>query len=590
MKKTEKILFVCLAVPVLLLVIASAATAQYLDDAAPLKPATWAEGETIGYSDYPNYNPSLLVDGNFSTYWDVPRNLNPYFILDLQRPRVIREFIFFPDQGDDSSSRLANLRDFTVQVSNDPTFSSYYITACSVGSDVLTSNELFRKITSDLHDAYRYIRLIPTASEAANFSMGEMMVNCADANVALFKPASASSSPGQYGEAVLPSFVNDGVIANVNGYTGHWRANWEDGSRYICIDLMAEYDIYGIEVYRSTVSDDYYEPNKLEYYRISGGNSPDINYSQELAVNSTLHPYPGSSRYYPVSGVNCRYIFLQIQGPEWTWGPCIGEIKVFSNDTPYKANIALGKSASAQSTFTGFESASITDGDLSTIWAWGWGGSYGWCQVDLGEAYDIFGVNAYSRCDVNQPGTRARYEILLSNDPNFATSVSLNSRTAYPGSVTIALPFGSYFGGYLQSDEKYRYVRVQVASPEYGGDIQIAELQVFTKDDVGSYNINSFGFSTSSLTGDTAAASASVANYTVADGLPVCLINALYKDGALQNVIIDSATLGENKAKGLYAPLGLPNDMTDGVYEAKAFLFDSISGLRPYTEDKSIAE
>src|SRR6185369_10100440 len=141
-------------------------------------------------------------------------------------------------------------------------------------------------------------------------------------------------------------------------------------------------------------------------------------------------------------------------------------------------NLALGKSATQSSTFSGSVAGRAVDGNTNGNWSAGSvthtnSDAQAWWQVDLGSIQSISSIKLWNRTDCC--GDRlSNFHIFVSNAP-FA-STDLNTTLTQPG-VSDYFTAGQAGSSYLQQIHRTgRYLRVQLAGTNH---LQLAEVEVF---------------------------------------------------------------------------------------------------------------
>lgn len=136
-------------------------------------------------------------------------------------------------------------------------------------------------------------------------------------------------------------------------------------------------------------------------------------------------------------------------------------------------NLAFNKVCTASNIADSYPPYDATDGSAKTGWhSVSVDGSYenAWWQVDLEAEYEIDRIEIDARSGYDQPTTRRYFEVLASNDPEFAD-----------GGVRLALCSTEGFGAEetwrtdIDEAGKYRYVRVRKTINEY---MFLAEIRV----------------------------------------------------------------------------------------------------------------
>jgi len=141
-------------------------------------------------------------------------------------------------------------------------------------------------------------------------------------------------------------------------------------------------------------------------------------------------------------------------------------------------NIALGKPATASSTNGNNVPGRAVDGNTTTFWRSGGGGTQ-WLQVDLGT-----GALSYSTWEIVWRGERyaINYEIRVSNSATFATFTTVFSTTSGNG--------GTDTGGMTDAPRTERYVRLHATVPN-AGHYRVAEFRICSSTSAASKSIAS---------------------------------------------------------------------------------------------------
>jgi hypothetical protein len=128
-------------------------------------------------------------------------------------------------------------------------------------------------------------------------------------------------------------------------------------------------------------------------------------------------------------------------------------------------NIAQGKDASASSTQGNNLPSKAVDGNTSTFWRSGSGGTQ-WLQVDLGS-----GALSYSNGEIvwNSDRHATSYEVRVSNDPSFGSFATVFTTTSGDGGTD-----GVAFTGAPRNE---RYIRLHMTVPN-NGHYRVAEFRV----------------------------------------------------------------------------------------------------------------
>ena len=136
-------------------------------------------------------------------------------------------------------------------------------------------------------------------------------------------------------------------------------------------------------------------------------------------------------------------------------------------------NLAADKPTTSSGETTAYPSSNVVDVNKKSIWSQSGNVSPGWVQIDLLKPYRIDRIEIVGRQDMNQPATRANFEIQASNDPDFEKFVVLASRGSEPfeDKSTCVL--------YSDNEEEYRYVRVKKSDKQY---FVLAEVRLINED------------------------------------------------------------------------------------------------------------
>ncbi|WEH12989.1 RICIN domain-containing protein [Streptomyces sp. VNUA24] len=135
-----------------------------------------------------------------------------------------------------------------------------------------------------------------------------------------------------------------------------------------------------------------------------------------------------------------------------------------------KTDLAYGKSTTSSSNYSSSWTANrANDNDPATGWSPTSGDTSAWWQVDLGKAYAIGQFSLTTRQDIDQPATRANFEIRGSNDPAFADYTVLGRQD------DSTLPYTATLTAKVDVRKKFRYIRVAKTD---GGYFFIGDLSV----------------------------------------------------------------------------------------------------------------
>lgn len=143
-----------------------------------------------------------------------------------------------------------------------------------------------------------------------------------------------------------------------------------------------------------------------------------------------------------------------------------------SQDSPpgEHAVLSSGKPCKASGSTKGFEPGEAVDDNNGTGWS-GEGATPMWWQVDLGESYKIDKIEIVPR-QLDQPTTRSNFEILGSNDPDFAEFAILAAQGSTPFSMEKTAEY------YVRDRGKYRYVRIKKTDAGY---LWLSEVKVINE-------------------------------------------------------------------------------------------------------------
>ena len=142
---------------------------------------------------------------------------------------------------------------------------------------------------------------------------------------------------------------------------------------------------------------------------------------------------------------------------------------------PKFTNLAMNKSSTSSSNWSGFSSAAGNDGNIGTLWASDNIEKLPWIQIDLGAQTEFDSIVIIARQDLDQQGVRTNFEIRASNSVDFSTSTILGGNYASKGD----LPFPAYDSWTLKLATKvlFQYIRVQRVAD--AGHFNFAEVMVF---------------------------------------------------------------------------------------------------------------
>lgn len=136
-------------------------------------------------------------------------------------------------------------------------------------------------------------------------------------------------------------------------------------------------------------------------------------------------------------------------------------------------NLAADKPTTSSGETDAYPSSNVVDSNKRTLWTQTGTGGQSWVQIDLQDEYRIDRIDIIGRQDLDQPSTRANFEIQASNDPEFNDFVILASRGATPfehmGTCSL----------YSNNDKEYRYVRIKKTDSQY---FLLAEVRVINED------------------------------------------------------------------------------------------------------------
>lgn len=136
-------------------------------------------------------------------------------------------------------------------------------------------------------------------------------------------------------------------------------------------------------------------------------------------------------------------------------------------------NLAADKPTTASGETNLYPSSNIVDVNNKTLWTQADSVYPAWVQVDLLDEYRIDRVEIVGRQDMDQPTTRANFEIQASNDPDFNDFVVLANQGAIPfehrGTCVL----------YCDNENEYRYVRIKKTDGQY---FLVTEMRVINED------------------------------------------------------------------------------------------------------------
>ncbi|MBP3361625.1 MAG: discoidin domain-containing protein [Clostridia bacterium] len=135
-------------------------------------------------------------------------------------------------------------------------------------------------------------------------------------------------------------------------------------------------------------------------------------------------------------------------------------------------NLAADKPATSSGSASDYPASAVFDVNNRSGWAQA-GDAPAWVQADLLQPYRIDRIEVVGRQDMDQPSTRANFEIQASNDPGFGNYVILakQGQTPFEHKGTCVL--------YSEDEGEYRYVRIKKSDSQY---FFIAEMRVINED------------------------------------------------------------------------------------------------------------
>ncbi|MFM9693090.1 RICIN domain-containing protein [Streptomyces europaeiscabiei] len=144
-----------------------------------------------------------------------------------------------------------------------------------------------------------------------------------------------------------------------------------------------------------------------------------------------------------------------------------------------KTDLAYGKPVTASSVYaTQWTAGKANDNDPTSGWSPSGTDTSAWWQVDLGSPSALSQFSLTTRQDIDQPETRANFEVHGSNDPSFADYTVLGRQGAS------VLPYTTTLTGKIDTRQQFRYVRVAKTDGGYFfvGDFSVQRAGVSLKD------------------------------------------------------------------------------------------------------------
>ena len=138
-------------------------------------------------------------------------------------------------------------------------------------------------------------------------------------------------------------------------------------------------------------------------------------------------------------------------------------------------SVSLGKPVTVDSVYSNLaelQGSRAVDGDINTYWSSGFSGRNPFILVDLQEAYPIDQVTIVLRRDMDQPETRRKFSVQLSKDSTFSDVFEIHTQG------DTSLPYKEELNLSVQSDEKYRYVRILKND---SNSLVVSEIAVYPK-------------------------------------------------------------------------------------------------------------
>ncbi len=277
------------------------------------------------------------------------------------------------------------------------------------------------------------------------------------ANVALSKTASATST---YNSSYDATKANDGSTS-----TG-WSPTGTDTLPSWQVDLGRTYTLSQIQL---VTRQDMDQSATRQNFAVWASN--DATFATHVVLGSqgsSPLAYQATWTQNVTDSTGYRYVRATKTANEYFF---ITELRVFGQ-IPVDANVAVGKTAAASSTYsTDYSAAKANDGSNATGWSPTGADTSPWWQVDLGQAYTLSQIKLVTRQDMDQSVTRQNFAIWASNNADMSQGhVVLCSQGSTP------LAYQATFTCAVTDTTAYRYVAAVKTANEY---FFITELQVF---------------------------------------------------------------------------------------------------------------
>lgn len=232
--------------------------------------------------------------------------------------------------------------------------------------------------------AKRIVSMLLVAVMLIGMLPGTVFAEEALENVALGKTVTASSS---YNELYTPDKLVDG---NLVDDIGRWNSQGTQGAEWVLIDLEGLYDVSQIH---------------LEWWsfgNVAGTLQVDVSadgkeYETVGQVTDNINVAFNTFDMNPAKTV--RFVKFYFDNAPSTWGYSLKEIQVFGKANAQYSNVALGKQATASSSYNElYTPDKALDGDVTTD-AGRWNSmattDEQWLLVDLGAAYSIHEIRMF---------------------------------------------------------------------------------------------------------------------------------------------------------------------------------------------------
>lgn len=365
-------------------------------------------------------NDGILIasDGTDSSKWSTSGTGSSWIAFDLQEPKDISTIEI-------NFNTLEQLyintpQSMEIQTSADGmTWSTVStVTPPSSGS---TAYFGFSNRFSILPTKTQYVRLLFPQGSANGVSVDllEVKINAGPVNIGFNRTVTSSSTitNPEGGAGIVDGVVDTAAFTNLQ----------DTGAQWVQIDLGQSADVHKLKLWH------YYADGRT-YNDVIMQLSNDAAFSTGVTTvfnndtNNSVGQGTGSDSAYAESAsgktvsftpVNARYIRFWSNGSNVNGYNHYVEAEVYGSlsDTPStQTNLALGKTATASSTYSSSYTADMAvDGSLTTRWAQQ-GGDYSecWLKVDLGENYSLSSVK--TSFFVANDNHKYKYKIEYSTD------------------------------------------------------------------------------------------------------------------------------------------------------------------------------